>query len=527
MLKVYIEDNAFATPRPMEVSANAPVSQLVPALVEELGLPRTDLFGNRLIYVLRHAVDGWVVPDFSSLSAAGIQPETHLALVSYIADEFTVLAAPARQPAGRMPAFYSDQTIADPAGFAALGNSAVYLPSTPYPQPTPTSGNLAPAAPAGGHRWSRRALFLLGGSALGIAGLGLGYAAFRSLANTNPTISTPPTGSQTMATQTTPTAKATVASTPRAVLPTKASMQLVFTQHQQTVHTVNWAPDGISLASGGSDNLLLVWNTTGQVQLRKPQTAAVVATAWSPDSTQLAAAMGKQVLFLNARNGATEMRSTRTHRANVTSLAWSAQQPQFLVSAGLDKLAVVWDTRTFKAQTFFKLHTSGILSAGWSPDGTTVGTSSEGGVIRVWNAANAQQVHGFLFDGAIAMNALAFEPSGTRLAVGGADGILRLWQSGLVCQVEGTGNQNGQCLDQAQHLKGHIGAIHSVAWSPDGRFLASTDSHGQLLLWYPAQSQVPILKITRNAAILAVSWSPDGKKLATASGKTVTLWALN
>src|ERR1700730_9154874 len=90
MLKVYIEDNAFNAPRPMEVSADAIVADLVPALVEELDLPLTDLFGNRLIYMLRPADDGWVIPEFSSLAAANIRPETHLALVSYVEDEFTV-----------------------------------------------------------------------------------------------------------------------------------------------------------------------------------------------------------------------------------------------------------------------------------------------------------------------------------------------------------------------------------------------------------------------------------------------------
>jgi hypothetical protein len=48
-----------------------------------------------------------------------------------------------------------------------------------------------------------------------------------------------------------------------------------------------------------------------------------------------------------------------------------------------------------------------------------------------------------------------------------------------------------------------------------------------LLLWYPARSQAPLLKIPQNAPVLALSWSPDGKMIATASGQTVTLWLLS
>ena len=44
-LEVLIEENAFGGARPVEVIADAPVSMLVPALVEELNLPKTDLFG--------------------------------------------------------------------------------------------------------------------------------------------------------------------------------------------------------------------------------------------------------------------------------------------------------------------------------------------------------------------------------------------------------------------------------------------------------------------------------------------------
>ncbi|HEX4713626.1 MAG TPA: WD40 repeat domain-containing protein, partial [Ktedonobacteraceae bacterium] len=265
----------------------------------------------------------------------------------------------------------------------------------------------------------------------------------------------------------------------------------------------------------------------GQVRVRKGQAATVRAVVWSPNSRQLAVAAGNGVLFLNAQNGTTEARSMHTHRATVTTLAWSVRQPQLLVSAGLDKLAVVWNTQTFQPQAFYRQHTAGILSAGWAADGQTVGSSSLGGVIRVWNGPDGQQLHNFLFDGAVSMSALAFAPAGSRLAVGGDDGVLRLWAGGLTCQQMGNGDMQGQCLDKPQRFNGHARAIRALGWSPDGRLLASAGDDGLLLIWYLAQSQTPLLKIQQNAPILGLSWSPDGKSIATAMGNTVTLWALS
>jgi len=54
-LEVLIEENAFGSVHPMEVVADAPVSALVPALVEELKLPKADLYGKKLMYQLRSA----------------------------------------------------------------------------------------------------------------------------------------------------------------------------------------------------------------------------------------------------------------------------------------------------------------------------------------------------------------------------------------------------------------------------------------------------------------------------------------
>src|SRR5579875_1042919 len=191
----------------------------------------------------------------------------------------------------------------------------------------------------------------------------------------------------------------------------------------------------------------------------------------------------------------------------------------------LDWMSLPWSgiPRRFSRRRSF----ASTQRASFPPDGPTVGTSSLGGVVRIWNGPDGQQVHGFYQDGAIAMNALAFAPNDSRLAVGGADSVLRLWQNGLACQMEGNGDAAGQCLDAPQHLAGHTQAIRALAWSPDGRLLASAGDDGLLLIWYPAQSSVPLLKVPHNAPVLAVSWSPDGEKIATAAGNTVTLWMLS
>ncbi len=519
MFKVHIEENTFSAPQSMEVSPDVPIADLLPALVKELHLPETDLFGNRLIYFLRHTADGRVLPDHFSLRSGGIRSGDYLSLESYVDESVPVLAAQAPR-ATQSSAFYADRTIADAGAFVVEASNSAPLILGPTPtQRALDSGVLPVEAPIVRRRRSRRAFLVMGALAVGATGAGLAYAAYSTLSG-NKGIYMPGMP------QTRATTPARATAPAMGAFPTRATPLLVFTQHQQTVRAVAWAPNGMLLASGASDRQLLTWDLNSQVQLRRMLNMTVHAVTWSPGSHHLAAATGNQIFFLNAQNGMTEAHSTHTHHATVTTLAWSPQQPQMLVSGGLDKLAVVWNTQNFRPQIFFRQHTAGILSAAWAADGQTIGTSSQGGVVRVWNGASGQQVHDFFFDGAVSMNSLAFEPGGARLAAGGMDGVLRLWPSGLTCQQMGNGNMQGQCMDKPQRLTGHTQAIRAVAWSPDGRLLATGGDDGKLLIWSPAQSQMPLLKIQQQAPVLAISWSPDGKRIAAAVGNTVALWTL-
>ncbi len=505
-LQILIEENAFGAVRPMEVAAAAPISALIPAIVEELKLPQMDLFGNKLVYMLRYPSGGPVLAEDRSLIASGIDSGAKLALDSYVMNG-SVATSFQDEQAHAQPSFYSSETIADAASFPLLvkDNSASLPTITPHRKK---------------RRWTRRAFLVLGGATLGAASLGFGYAAYRSLVTnlsttTKPaTTHAPVTPAQARPTATQPT------------IPATAKSVLVFSQHRQTVRSLSWSSDGKMLASGANDAQLFTWDLIGTVHVQRKQAGAVRAVAWSPDGQQLVVGAANLVMFLNPLTGAVLAEPAKMHTAAITTLAWSPRQPLQVVSGGLDKRAVIWNTTTYMPQTIFTQHTTAIESASWAPDGQTIGTSSQGGLVRVWNAISGQQVHGYFMDAQIPMRAVSFASSGGQLAVGGDDGIVRLWD-GLVCQQQGPSAFGTRCLDVPQRWHAHRGSIRSLAWSPDARFLATGGDDGMLAIWYPARHQTPLLQVRHNAPVLALAWSSSGKQVATASGKNVTIWELN
>ncbi len=284
---------------------------------------------------------------------------------------------------------------------------------------------------------------------------------------------------------------------------------------------VAFSADGHSLLSLGRDNIALRWAVDPRSVLGRRlenDGDGVSGVAFSPDSRILAGASTDHGPILWDAERAQRIRAPLRGQGNpILSLQFTADGGQ-LLSAAKDRV-IEWGMNGKMAAAETLSGTDDAVSqVAFSPDGTSTAWS-DGSVllVRTGTAAKPARLPIALASPDHMVMSLAFSPDGRRLASGGFDGTLALWDLGT-----------RRLLRPA--ARAHRLAVQALAFSPDGKILASAavgtaDFDGSVRLWdTQSGKELPPALTGHSDPIRALVFSPDGKMLACAAGERIVFW---
>jgi WD40 repeat protein len=267
-----------------------------------------------------------------------------------------------------------------------------------------------------------------------------------------------------------------------------------------------------TVPAGGDDRFdssVVLARADGRVRFRTTSSDGLRGLAFSPDGRWLATTAE----ILDGRTGV----PVSDQFGQGIAPAWSADG-QRLVTGGLDGTVVVRHVTEAGGVTdplsFASPDADAVLGAATiSPDGSVVLAVDDQGAMHVWDAgagAGAEVAMLPAEDAAFPTHwpGIAWAPDASRLAVSAGDGEVAIWRTGTWTTTSTLSHGNGA-------------NVNSIAWSPDGRLLA-TVGRGRAKVW-DVDSGRELFAVPYTGLFGEVTWSPDRRHLAVVGGRTAVV----
>ncbi|KAL8160439.1 hypothetical protein V2J09_001976 [Rumex salicifolius] len=341
--------------------------------------------------------------------------------------------------------------------------------------------------------------------------------------------------------------------------------------HSNEVCACAWSPSGSLLASGSGDSTARIWTIADEfsrshsrtsnvlvlkhVKIRGSEKSNDVTTLdWNGDGTLLATGSYDGQARVWSPDG--ELKSTLSkHKGPIFSLKWN-KKGDYLLTGSCDKTAIVWDVKSDVWKQQFQFHQGPTLDVDWR-NNISFATSSTDHMIHVCKIGENQPIKTFAgHQGEV--NCVKWDPTGSLLASCSDDISAKIWsmkQDNFVHDLKehskeiytirwsptgaGTSNPNQQLmlasasfdstvkLWDVEHgkllssLNGHREPVYSIAFSPNGQYLASGSLDRSLHIWSLKDNRI-VKTYSGSGGIFEVCWNKEGNKIAACFANNTT-----
>jgi hypothetical protein len=302
-------------------------------------------------------------------------------------------------------------------------------------------------------------------------------------------------------------------------------------EHRAPVRGVTFSPDGTTVATSTLDGEVIVWDLDSREPVTSVSLGDIDALAYRADGVLLAARYDS-----NARVSVWDVfkekelqtlpifnpgdKDTRMH-ASSTPLAFSLDGTRLVATSGWGRsqqgqriqVRRIWDTTTFAQVAMLDGLKGWIRSAALSVDGRSLVTGLDSGDVNLWEVSSGVSRQLAQRDGN-EVRSVAFSPDATRV------------MATKTIRVEVWDVESGALITTLE-LDAMRRPFSMAAMSPDDRYLVAGFEDGAMTAWRTSDWTEAVTVQEHDGTVRAIAFSPDGKIMASASSDaTVNLWSL-